>query len=98
MATHKSSEAYLSASPLITDNDEYTAPVRLLLPNASNETITYIDEIFYPAIYNGSYPWTTQLQRTLAAIEYSWLVFNLRYMDLELQSTMHAYYFDNSVS
>ena len=50
-----------------------------------------------PAIYNGSYPWTTQLQRTLAAIDNSWLVFNLRYMDLELQSTVHAYYFDNSV-
>jgi heptaprenylglyceryl phosphate synthase len=96
MTAHKSNEAYLFASPLITDNDEYTAPLRLLLPNASNEIITYIDEVFYPAIYNESYPWTTQLQRTLAAIDDSRLVCNIRYMDLELQSTMHAYYFDNS--
>jgi cholinesterase len=74
MTAHKRKEAYLFASPLITDNDEYTGSLRLILLNAFNEIIACIDEALYPAIYNGSYPWTTQLQHTLAAIDDSWFV------------------------
>lgn len=94
LTAHNSDEAYLFASPLITNQGEYAASLRLLLPDASDDVITYIDTSLYPPVYNGSYPWTSQFERTLSTINDAWFVCNTRYVNLAFQSTAHVYFFD----
>ncbi|RDW69662.1 hypothetical protein BP6252_08682 [Coleophoma cylindrospora] len=94
MAAHNSDEAHLFASPLVTSQDEFTNYIKLLLPEASDDVITYVDTVLYPPNYNGSYSYTTQLGRTTAFINDSWFVCNTRYIDRAFNSTAHGYYFD----
>ncbi|RDW80786.1 hypothetical protein BP5796_05484 [Coleophoma crateriformis] len=86
IAAHNSDEAHLFASPLVTSQDEFTTYIKLLLPEASDDVITYLNTVLYPPNYNGSYSYTTQLGRTTAFINDSWFVCNTRYIDRAFNS------------
>lgn len=52
----------------IQDDAAYVSLVRTVLPEASPEAIDHISQKLYPPIYNGSFGYTDQVQRTAATI------------------------------
>lgn len=63
IASRNADEGKLFTSTSIQNNAAFNDLVRSLLPEASSETITYITTHLYPPIFNGSYPYTTQIER-----------------------------------
>ncbi|WYZ37729.1 hypothetical protein EsH8_II_001235 [Colletotrichum jinshuiense] len=92
---HNSDEGFIFASPLITNDEEYVSSLlKLLLPDASDEVLDYLNTELYPAIYNGTYSWETPLERTAATIADAWFICNNRFLNTALDGNAHSYLFD----
>jgi cholinesterase len=93
MVGHNSNEGLFFASPFINNETTFVNYVRQSLPAATTATINYITETLYPPVFNGSYGYTSQLQRTsLLASEFSFTC-NTRYLDLAYWNKTYSYYF-----
>jgi carboxylesterase type B len=93
MVGHNSDEGLLFTSPFVQNQTEFAANIAGLFPDASQSTINYIDEVLYPPIYNGSYPYTNQIERTALTISEVSFTCNTRYLDLAFQNQTYSYYF-----
>ena len=60
---HNQNEGTFFTSTSNQDDTTFMALVESLIPDASPATVAYVSNILYPPIFNGSYPWTSQLQR-----------------------------------
>ncbi|KZL79689.1 carboxylesterase family protein (secreted protein) [Colletotrichum incanum] len=94
-SAHNSDEGFIFASPLIKDDELYiTSLFKLLLPDASEEIIGYITTELYPAVYNGTYPWKTPLERTSTTIAESWFICNNYFLNKAMGGNAFNYLFD----
>ncbi|GKT57619.1 acetylcholinesterase precursor [Colletotrichum tofieldiae] len=94
-SAHNSDEGFIFASPLIRDDEQYvTSLLKLLLPDASEEITGYLTTELYPAVYDGTYPWTTPLQRTSATIADSWFICNNYFLNRAMGDKAFNYLFD----
>jgi cholinesterase len=93
MVGHNSDEGLLFASPFIQNQTALIASLENLLPDASATTISYIDTELYPPVYNGTYGYTTQVERTALLISEISFTCNTRYLDLAFKNQTYSYYF-----
>ncbi|GKT46605.1 carboxylesterase patB [Colletotrichum spaethianum] len=92
---HNSDEGFIFASPLIGNNEQYISSLlKLLLPEASDEVIDYVTTKLYPAVYDGTYPWKTPLERTSKTIAESWFICNNHFLNKALDGNAFNYVFD----
>lgn len=93
MVGHNSNEGISFTSPYIQNNIDFAASLRSSLVEAHPAAISYIENVLYPPIFNGSYPYPDQISR--AAFLLSELVFicNTYYLDRAYNNRTYAYFF-----
>ncbi|CAG8976122.1 hypothetical protein HYALB_00002403 [Hymenoscyphus albidus] len=93
MTAHNSNEGIVFTSPFLDTEDEFKAALENQLSTATTDAIDYITNTLYPAVYNGSYPYTNVNQRaTLFAAELSFTC-NTRYLNTAFSNETSSYYF-----
>jgi carboxylesterase type B len=93
MLGHNSAEGLFFSSPFINNDTAFVNNVRQTFPAATAATINYITETLYPPVFNGSYGYTTELQRTSLMISELSLICNTRYLDLAYWNKTYSYFF-----
>ncbi|RFU30918.1 hypothetical protein B7463_g5433, partial [Scytalidium lignicola] len=93
MVGHNVDEGLTFTSPFITNQSSYTTFLSTVLPDASPKTIEYLDTVLYPPIFNSSYNYTTQLERTSLTISEMRFSCNTRFLDFAYQNDIYSYYF-----
>ncbi|PQE32848.1 putative cholinesterase protein [Rutstroemia sp. NJR-2017a WRK4] len=65
---HNSNEGLLFTNPAVQTEPQFLNLLEGALPTANASTASYISEVLYPPVYNGSYGYTSAIQRTSLAI------------------------------
>ncbi|KAH6716393.1 Alpha/Beta hydrolase protein [Leptodontidium sp. MPI-SDFR-AT-0119] len=94
MAGHNSNEGLLFASPFVQDNDAFRSFVKTMVPTISANQLDYITTILYPPIFNGSYSYTSQIDRTALFISEFFFTCNTRFVGLAYEGKSWSYYFN----
>jgi cholinesterase len=94
MVGHNSDEGLEFTSPFLTTEALLEANLETVFPTADNDTINYMLDTVWPAVYDGTYPYTTLFERaSLITAEVSFTC-NTRFLDLAFENLTHAYYFN----
>ncbi|KAI0886712.1 alpha/beta-hydrolase [Annulohypoxylon maeteangense] len=80
MVSHNTLEGLIFTKPSIKTTEDYLDMLREAMPTISNETLGFISNTLYPAVFNGTYGYTDQFQRALVTIQDSTIVCNTRYL------------------
>ncbi|TQN67818.1 Carboxylesterase patB, partial [Colletotrichum shisoi] len=95
LGAHNSDEGFIFASSLIEDEEDYVSLLLTpLLPDAPDGVVDYITTQLYPAVYDGTHPWTTPLARASATVADAWFVCNNYYLNKALGGVAYNYLFD----
>jgi cholinesterase len=93
MVGHNSNEGAVFTSPFLTTDALLQANIETVFPTASNETVTYMMDTLWPAVYDGTYGYTSIFERaSLITAEVSFTC-NTRFFDIAYQNETYAYYF-----
>ncbi|KAK0105296.1 hypothetical protein ONS95_004320 [Cadophora gregata] len=93
MVSHNSEEGVQSTSPFLTTDAAVAKNLREVFPTANNETIAYILDTLYPAVYDGTYPHTSLFGRaSLITADISFTC-STRFLDVAFQNETYPYYF-----
>ncbi|KAE9379793.1 alpha/beta-hydrolase [Stipitochalara longipes BDJ] len=65
---HNGDEGLLFTPPYIQTQDEFISAIQTIFPSSNASTTSYITDVLYPPIYNGSYRYTSAIGRTSVAI------------------------------
>ena len=93
MVGHNSDEGLLFTSPFVQNQTAFAAALLGLFPDASNKTVTYVDTVLYPPVFNGTYAYTSEVERTALAISELSTTCNTRYLDLAFKNHTYSYLF-----
>ncbi|EFQ30189.1 carboxylesterase [Colletotrichum graminicola M1.001] len=95
LTAHNSDEGSIFASPLIESNEQFISSLlKPLLPDAPDKVIEYIATELYPPMYDGTYLWTTPLERTSTVVAESWFICNNYMLNKALAGNAFNYLFD----
>ncbi|KAK1992637.1 carboxylesterase [Colletotrichum falcatum] len=96
LGAHNSDEGFIFATPLVGDDDDQyiSALLKPLLPGASDRVFEHVAAVLYPAVYDGTYPWMTPLERTSATAADAWFVCNNYALNRALSGSAFNYLFD----
>ncbi|KAM0329474.1 hypothetical protein ACHAQA_004783 [Verticillium albo-atrum] len=90
-----SNEGFIFTSPLITNDAEYTSEhLENLLPDATEDIIRQVKSEIYPEVYDGTFPWSNQFERTEATVGDSWFSCNNRFVSKAFAKAARGYLFD----
>lgn len=78
---HCSDEGLLFTSPFIADSASYANYLKRVFPDISTSSLSYIQYVLYPPVFDGSYGYRTQMGRTDLTIGDVAIVCNARYLD-----------------
>jgi cholinesterase len=93
MVGHNSNEGLTFTSPFLNTEALLEANLATVLAGASNETIDYMLDTLYPAVYDGTYSYTSLFERaSLITAEMSFTC-NTRFLDLAYNNETYSYYF-----
>ena len=93
MVGHNADEGLLFTSPFITNNTDYNAYLVTAFPTISQAVQTYIENVLYPPVFNGSYPYTNEIGRTILTIAESTFTCNTVYLDHAFGNDTYSYQF-----
>ncbi|OTA90876.1 hypothetical protein M434DRAFT_22705 [Hypoxylon sp. CO27-5] len=80
MVSHNTLEGLTFTKPTIKTSEDYLNMFRQSLPTISNQTLSFISDALYPAVFNGTYGYKDQFQRALATIQDLAIICNTRYL------------------
>jgi carboxylesterase type B len=89
---HNSDEGLLFTPPFVQTQAEFVDSISEVFPTANASTISYITEVLYPPIFNGSYGYTTPIERTALAVS-NYVVTCNAYVLASTLSPSYAYLF-----
>lgn len=93
MVGHNSDEGATLTSPFLVTEALLTTNLVAVFPGASNATITYMLNTVWPAVYDGTYTYTTIAERASLITAETSFTCNTRYLDLAFGNATHAYFF-----
>ncbi|KUJ11171.1 alpha/beta-hydrolase [Mollisia scopiformis] len=93
IAAHNTNEAGHYTPPTASTSSNFTTYMKLYFPAISATTLNYLDTVLFPAIYNGSYPWTTPFQRLDTAISDFTFICSTRWLANAYGDKSHNYIF-----
>lgn len=80
MVSHNTLEGLTFTKPTIKTSEDYLNMFRQSLPTISNETLGFITDTLYPAVFNGTHGYKDEFQRALATIQDLAIICNTRYL------------------
>ncbi|PMD47751.1 alpha/beta-hydrolase [Hyaloscypha variabilis F] len=93
MVGHNSEEGSLFTSPFIQTQQEYIAFIQQIFPVASESVISYITKTLCPPIFNGSYGYLNQFERTALTVGDITITCNTRFLDTAFKNQTYSYIF-----
>lgn len=93
MVGHNADEGPLFTPPYVTNDSILLTFLRDAYIDIQPSVASYVVETLYPAIYNGSYPYTSALERTILLLSESIFTCNTHYLDLAFGNKTYAYEF-----
>ncbi|KAM0275983.1 hypothetical protein ACHAQH_007201 [Verticillium albo-atrum] len=88
-------EGFIFTSPLITNDEEYTSDLlEPLFPDVSPDVLRELKTRIYPEVYDSTYAWTSQFERSEATGGDSWFTCNNRYISKAFGASVRGYLFD----
>ena len=93
MVGHNSNEAISFTSPFVQNQTAYAEAIQSIFPDASAQTVDYIDTVLYPPVFDGTYNYTSQIERTALTINELSFSCNSRFLDLAFGNKTYSYLF-----
>ena len=93
MVGHNADEGLLFTNPLITTSDAYNQFLAASFPNISPAVASYIENVLYPPIFNGSYGYTDNIGRTALTTSEGLFTCNTNYLDRAYGNKTYSYQF-----
>ncbi|KAI0129051.1 Alpha/Beta hydrolase protein [Xylariales sp. AK1849] len=93
MPSHTSNESVAFVPTDIQTEDDVREYVSEALSHASNDTIDYILNVLYPAVFDGTYPWYTQFGRTVQMNTDFYFACSTTYLAKAFNNKTHNYIF-----
>jgi carboxylesterase type B len=94
MPAHNADEAPLFTDPSITNNTAFNTFVRSLFPTMTDKLSAYVADVLYPPVFNGSQPYTNNLERAILLNSEILITCNTFYLDTAFHNETYAYLFD----
>jgi len=94
MAGHNTNEGVLFANPTVRTNPQLEAYFAFSYPGISSDIVTYITQTLYPAIYDGSMPYTNGLERTFLIVTESIFACNTNLLARAFGNKTYNYQFE----
>ncbi|CZR61889.1 related to cholinesterase [Phialocephala subalpina] len=80
ISAHNSNEGYVYTDPAATNSSALSTYLKIFFPTISPSVLDYVSQVLYPAIYDGSQPYTTPFERLDLLISEMMIVCNSRYI------------------
>jgi carboxylesterase type B len=93
MVGHNADEGPLFTPPFVTNDTALIAYLLQSYPTMETSIAQYIVKTLYPAVYDGTYPYTSGLQRTIFIVSESIFTCNTNYLDRAYGNQTYAYEF-----
>jgi len=93
MAGHNTNEGPLFTPPYVTTDATLAAYLQTAYPAAPTPIVNYILRVLYPPVYDGTYPWTTPIARTIQLVTEQIFTCNTDYLARAYQNHTYNYEF-----
>jgi acetylcholinesterase len=93
MVGHNADEGPLFTPPYVTNDAALVAFLLQVYPTIETSIAQYIVKTLYPAVYDGTYPYTSGLQRAVLIVSESIFTCNTNYLDRAYGNQTYAYEF-----
>jgi carboxylesterase type B len=93
MVAHNSNEGPLFTDPHIIDNASFDAFVATLFPSGNKTLIGYVTNVLYPPVFDGSHPYSNNIERAVLLNSEMLVLCNTFYLDTALSNTTFDYLF-----
>jgi carboxylesterase type B len=94
MVAHNFDEGPLFTDPSITDNAGFNTFVRSFFPAMTDTLAAYVEDVLYPPVFDGSQPYTNDLDRAILLNSDILISCNTFYLDTAFHNETYAYLFD----
>lgn len=93
MVGHNADEGLLFTNIFVQNQTAYAASLSSLFQDAPASVINYIDTVLYPPVFDGTYGYTSQIQRTALTVSEISFTCNTRFLDLAYGRQTYSYFF-----
>ncbi len=93
MVGHNAEEGLAFTAPYITNNTAYEDFVRGLLPSISPSVLSYISNVLYPPVFNGSLPYSNHFTRAAFTLSEGSFTCNTNFLNRAYGNNTFAYQF-----
>lgn len=93
MPGHNTNEGPLFTPPYVRTDEELAAYISNNYPGATPEIVNYIVKDLYPGVYDGTYPWTSPIDRTIRVVTEQIFTCNTNYLAKAYNNQTHNYEF-----
>jgi carboxylesterase type B len=94
MTGHNTNEGVLFANPTVRTDAQLEAYLAFSYPGISSDIVTYVTQTLYPAIYDGSMPYTNGLERTFLIVTESIFTCNTNLLARAFGNKTYNYQFE----
>lgn len=93
MVGHQANEGPAFSPPYVQTDEDLRAYIANTYPGAPDEIVDYIVLVLYPAVYDGTYPYTSGLERTVLIISDLYFTCNTNAVNKAFENQTYAYEF-----
>lgn len=93
LAGHNTNEGPLFTPPYVRTDEQLAEYIHANYPGAVPSIIDYIVKTLYPAVYDGTYPWTSPVDRTTRVVTEQIFTCNTNYLAKAYDNQTHNYQF-----
>lgn len=94
MAGHNKNEGPAFTPPYVRTDADLAEYLKIAFPTAQESQIAYVVNDLYPAVYDGTYPWTTPIDRTIRLVTEVIFVCNTNYLARAYNNQTYNYLFE----
>ena len=94
MVGHNADEGLDFTSPAIQNDTTLNSFLQQYFPDISSTILSYVENVLYPPIFNGSYGYTSDFQRAVLITADISFTCNTNYLDRAFNNMTYAYQFD----
>ncbi|KAF2175594.1 alpha/beta-hydrolase [Zopfia rhizophila CBS 207.26] len=93
MVGHNTNEGTYFTPPYINSTAAAVAQIRSVFPHIPNSSVEHISETLYPAVFDGTYPYTSEFQRASLLTSEAIFTCNTHYLGTGFKNETYSYLF-----
>ncbi|KAL9118166.1 MAG: hypothetical protein Q9187_005294, partial [Circinaria calcarea] len=93
MVGHNANEGLIFIDPAIMNSTDFAEYLAISFPDASAGTLNYIETVLYPPVFDGSFGYTSEIQRANLVLSESTFTCTTNYLNRAFRNNTFAYQF-----